>query len=693
MIRHLRTTVNPLALAVAAALTLSACSDSSTTIQPPSTTTAEANAGVLADETDVPAGSQPDNTPVNTQQTTTVAEPSDDDAETNVNPTTTSNETVQPPASNNAEPLTPLAQSTLTEAPGPDDEPLLITRPVSSISNYPIVEDPARIIKPVSRFALTVDDFNAGTPAPIITAPEGFDTSTNAAPYFEGISNREVFAGQTLEVLYRPLDDDGGLPGMFPNELPESAQFVDNRDGTKTLRWVPLQGDIGVSSFTVTAVDSEAPLYRSEQTILLNILEPDDPSSIPNFPPVVNQVLPHTVRVGDSVVFELKGSDRNSTLPNVEILSSPPGSIVTPHYIDDDITVLQFVPTEPGLINIDVVARDADDPSLTGSRTVSVTVEAREEFVLPGQRLRDLAGARNFLIGFASLQGFYHRPDGQLYSDLAGAEFNIVSTENAMKWDFINPEPGTYRWADADNTVAFAQHHNQVVHGHPMVWHRQLPLWVRESDPEELETHMREFIDRLATRYADDVAIWDVVNEPISDEGGFRDSIWMNAMGEDYIDIAFRQAKESDPDGILLLNEYDIAWDTPKTETLFPLLESLQARGTPIDGVGFQMHISSEFNDYDEVIRNFQRVADMGLDIYITELDVAIWNNNTGYDQQADVYERVLDICLNQPACKALQLWGFTDQYSWRRPQTPLMLDATYKAKPAYLALQRRLGN
>jgi len=225
------------------------------------------------------------------------------------------------------------------------------------------------------------------------------------------------------------------------------------------------------------------------------------------------------------------------------------------------------------------------------------------------------------------------------------------------------------------------------------VWHRQLPNWIQFSELDTRETHMREFIDRVASRYADDVAIWDVVNEPISDEGGFRDSIWMNAMGEDYIDIAFRQARESDPDGILLLNEYDIAWDTPKTETLFPLLESLLARGTPLDGVGFQMHISSEFNDYDEVVRNFQKVADLGLDVYITELDVAIWNDNTGFEEQAQVYERVLDICLNQPACKALQLWGFTDQYSWRREQKPLMLDAEYQAKPAYLALQRRLAN
>ncbi len=588
--------------------------------------------------------------------------------------------------------LPPLPATPLSPAPGPDDEPTDVNRPVTAINRFFLVEDPPRRIEPVSAFALNDDDFNAGTPEPVISAPNGFDTTTNAAPYFDGISNREVFAGQTLEVLFRPLDDDGGLPGMFPNSLPEGASFSDNFNGTKTFRWMPLQGDVGITTITITAVDSEEPFYRSAQTILIRVNEPEDLSTIPNFPPVVNNVRNHTVRVGDPVVFELKGSDRNSTYPTVEVPNPPPGATVVPHYIFDEVTVLRFTPDEPGVVEFDVVARDADDPSLTGSSTVSTTVEAAAEFVLPGKRLRALAGERDFHLGFAALQGFYHQADGALYSDLAGLEFNLVSTENSMKWGYINPEPGTFRWADADNVIAFAKHYNQVVHGHPMIWHRQLPLWLYETPTNTLQGHMREFIDRLAQRYGDDVAIWDVVNEPIADEGGFRPSLWFNAMGEDYIDIAFRQARESDPDGILLLNEYDIAWDTPKTATLFPLLESLQQKGTPLDGVGFQLHIDAKFDLFDEVEANFQRAADMGLDIYVTELDVAITDADTTEADQANVYERILDICLRQPRCKALQLWGFTDQYSWRRGQSPLVFDAAYKPKPAYFALQRRLG-
>jgi len=119
--------------------------------------------------------------------------------------------------------------------------------------------------------------------------------------------------------------------------------------------------------------------------------------------------------------------------------------------------------------------------------------------------------------------------------------------------------------------------------------------------------------------------------------------------------------------------------------------KDLIEKGTPIDGVGFQLHIDSAFDRFDEVTANFQRAADLNLDIYITELDVAMEGETTEMDQ-AIVYERILDICLTQPRCKALQIWGFTDQYSWRRATTPLVFDTEYQPKPAYFALQRRLS-
>ncbi|MFT6877087.1 MAG: endo-1,4-beta-xylanase, partial [Granulosicoccus sp.] len=123
---------------------------------------------------------------------------------------------------------------------------------------------------------------------------------------------------------------------------------------------------------------------------------------------------------------------------------------------------------------------------------------------------------------------------------------------------------------------------------------------------------------------------------------------------------------------------------------LIALMQSLKDANTPVDGVGFQMHLDADFDLYDEVTTIFQTIADLDLDIYITELDVSIRDGQTE-EQQAKVFEDVLSVCLTQPRCKAYQTWGFTDQYSWRAELSPLILDKRYQVKPAYLALQKRL--
>ena len=54
---------------------------------------------------------------------------------------------------------------------------------------------------------------------------------------------------------------------------------------------------------------------------------------------------------------------------------------------------------------------------------------------------------------------------------------------------------------------------------------------------------------------------------------------------------------------------------------------------------------------------------------------------------QADVYRQVLATCLTVPACTALVTWGVGDRYTWRYPDTPLLLDREFQPKPAHAAL------
>lgn len=588
-------------------------------------------------------------------------------------------------------PLAPLPNPPLTPAPGADSEPVRASGPVSTVREFFLVRNPDRNLDDTFG-TLTDADFDAGPLPAVIQTPDSVNPLTNAAPVFENLNDVEVFAGQELTVVFKPIDPDGaGIPGLFPNAIPAGARYVDNFNGTRSLIWRPLQPQVGIREFTITATDPVAPFYRTQRTIRIKVKMPSDPSTIVNLPPVVNLIRDHTVRVNDPVVAYIKADDQNGTVPSLEILNPPPGATITPHYSDPKITILSFVPRTTGDIELRLLARDADDDTLTGSRTVKFEVLSEQAFQRPGARLRELAAARDVLIGYASLLGFYERPDGALYADIAAEEFNLVTTENSLKWDLVNPLPGQYRWAQADNLVAHAKARRQAVHGHTLLWHRQLPGWIQRTPLAEREIHMREYIDRVLQRYGNDIPIWDVVNEALEEDGTFRQSTWFEAMGASFIDIAFRQARLSAPNATLLYNDYDVSFDGPKADGLIALMQSLKDAGTPVDGVGFQMHLDADFDRYDEVAENFQTIADMDLDIYITEFDVSIRAGQTE-EQQADVYEQVLSLCLDQPRCKAFQTWGFTDMYSWRRQFNPLIMDNRYQVKPAYTALQQRLS-
>lgn len=530
------------------------------------------------------------------------------------------------------------------------------------------------------------------TPLPAVTlSPEGI-SSDNQPPYFDDLTDQVIFAGQEMNLVLAPKDSSGQVPGLFTSALPPEAQYIDNFNGTRTIRWRPLQPDVGIISITVTAIDPVVPLYRIEKTIRIQIVMPEDESTIPNLPPAINGIEDSVVRSGDTVVLLVRAVDPNGTVGPLDALNLPPGATFTQHPEEDDIKILRWT-TTPGDFGVNELrfrTTDAIDASMKADKSFFVRVADPSEFDIPGERLRALADARSFKFGYASVLRWYNMPDADLYAATAAQDFNIVTTENSLKWGLVNPLPEQYRWDAADELVRFAKQNDMVIHGHPLVWHRQLPQWVQKLKPEDRRNAMLKFIREVVNRYNNDIQIWDVVNEALEEDGSFRQSTWFDAMGSSYIASAFKQARLYSRNGELLYNDYDVAWENAKSDAMYSLVQSLRASDTPINGVGFQMHLTTAFTDYDSVERNFQRFADLGLDIYITELDIGIVDGGSE-QQQAEAYRKVLSLCLNQPACQAYQIWGFTDRYSWRKETSPLIFTNSYQPKPAWFALQSLL--
>jgi len=313
----------------------------------------------------------------------------------------------------------------------------------------------------------------------------------------------------------------------------------------------------------------------------------------------------------------------------------------------------------------------------------------------PGPSLRSLAQARGIRIGAAvapePLLG------ETLYAETLGREFNILTTESAMKFEPVHPSRDHYTFCYADAIVAFAKASDMQVRGHTLVWHHQLPGWLTEGNftRDELEMILQEHIFTVVGRFRGQVTYWDVVNEAVADDGSLRDTIWLRGIGPEYIDLAFRWAHEADPQARLFYNDYGGEGLGPKSDAIYSLVQGLLQRGVPIHGVGLQMHISLGSSPKpQDVVENMNRLGALGLEVHITELDVRIEGPVTEEKlaAQASIYCDLLEVCLSAQNCKAFVLWGFTDRHSWIPQFFPgsgaaLIFDESYHPKPAYNAL------
>ncbi len=311
--------------------------------------------------------------------------------------------------------------------------------------------------------------------------------------------------------------------------------------------------------------------------------------------------------------------------------------------------------------------------------------------------LRSLAQAHGIYIGTSVVVDALQN-EGQYRETLAN-EFNLVTPEVSMKFDATEPKRNLYTFEGGDTLVAFAKMHNMQVRGHNLVWYTALPSWLTTGtfSREELITILREHIVTEVSHYRGQVNIWDVVNEAVNNDGTLRNSIWLRGIGPDYLDLAFLWAHEANPEARLFYNDYDGEGLGQKSNAIYNLVKGMIQRGVPINGVGLEMHVSlDEYPHPEDVLANMQRLAALGLEVQITEMDVKIQNDTRPLQArltaQAQIYRDMLSVCLAIKRCTAFIMWGFTDRHSWIPDATghqdaPLIFDEEYRPKPAFFAL------
>jgi len=326
--------------------------------------------------------------------------------------------------------------------------------------------------------------------------------------------------------------------------------------------------------------------------------------------------------------------------------------------------------------------------------------------VISAQPLRDLAAQRNLRIGAAVDPSHFSEA---AYTDTLAREFNQVTAENAMKFDATQPAQTTFSFTQADSIVSFARANNMAVRGHTLVWYNQVPRWVTTGNftAQQLSDILQNHIKTEVGHFEGQVYAWDVVNEAFNGDGTLRSEIWYDTpgiglTGTGYIEQAFRWAREADPKALLFYNDFSAEGVNAKADAIYNMVKDFKTRGVPIDGVGLQMHWTTATASISSMRANIQRLTDLGVQVQITELDVRLPVDSSGnatsanLTTQAQIYGNMVALCLEFPACTAVQTWGFTDKYSWVPGTFPgngaaLEFDATYQPKSAYTAMQTAL--
>jgi endo-1,4-beta-xylanase len=215
--------------------------------------------------------------------------------------------------------------------------------------------------------------------------------------------------------------------------------------------------------------------------------------------------------------------------------------------------------------------------------------------------------------------------------DIVVRQFASITPENVMKAGAINPTRGVFNFGPADQFVEFGEKHGMFIVGHTLVWHNQTPAWFFQdesgkpnSSAAQIE-RMRSHIEAVAGRYKGRVHAWDVVNEVIGDDGSYRPTSWVNAVGsgDELVKAAFRFASQYAPGAELYYNDFN-AWRPAKRDGIVRMVKMLQAEGIRIDGIGMQGHWGLNYPKTEYIEAAVDAYAALGVKVMITELDVDV---------------------------------------------------------------------
>lgn len=284
-----------------------------------------------------------------------------------------------------------------------------------------------------------------------------------------------------------------------------------------------------------------------------------------------------------------------------------------------------------------------------------------------------------------------------------GAYWNQVTPENGGKWGTVEATRDTYDWAQARAAYQQARANGQTFKWHVLFWGNQQPAWMESLTTAEQIEEIHEWLAAIAAEFPDLEQI-EVVNEPLHDPPrGATNGNYIEALGGDngiygtgwdWIIRSFELARQYFPNAKLMLNDYSITNTDSDTGRYIQIINLLKARNL-IDLIGIQGHAFSTTGPMSQHTANIARLAETGLPIYVTELDIDGVDVNGFQDdaRQLAEYQRIFPTFWENPAIKGITMWGYVRGGHWRTNQGAWLMYPNGAERPALQWLVRYMEN
>jgi endo-1,4-beta-xylanase len=370
-----------------------------------------------------------------------------------------------------------------------------------------------------------------------------------------------------------------------------------------------------------------------------------------------------------------------------------------------------------------------------GGATVGIAACSRPAFAYSPAteplQLNKIASSRGIVFGSPFTPYLWNLPGNASAAWLSAPIVQLYKRQcgiitDIYQWNNTEPAPGkfdagTLQYKDAIASLWATQ--GVKLRGHALVWYRALPTWFaslqgRKAAIDAMTDHIHTLVSQRKGKFHS----WDAVNEALNPPdglpGGLRKGPLTDIIGLDWMDFAFKAAREADPGALLVYNDYGmettkVADSDAKRTGLLTLIEHFQKEKIPIDAIGFQSHMFAnrwQNFDPDSFVTFLNTVASRGLKILITEFDVIELGTPSDPDQRdkavADFYGTFWQAALSQKAVVVAETWGLADPESWQTQSgkdrqfyrtdgtlpRPLPFDASLMPKPAAQALAAALA-